>query len=160
MGFFSKRTTENQWLTEFSPLVKQYSELKEQTLDILDSLSTEISPMSQHLPKVKSLAQQIKRLPAPASSAAARAKSGYDSWLEAVIDDFQVSAQVKVFVNMHRQQSKTNLRLLQPSSLTSSELNKAEKMGDEKVRLERRIFDLEKERVFRSYFREKGLPFY
>ena len=158
MRFFSKRTTENQWLMEFSPLVELYSELKEQALVILDSLSTDISPISQHLLKVKSLAQQIKRLPVPAAPAAARAKIGYDSWLEAQIDDFEVSAQFSVFVNMHRQLSDTTLRLLQPSSLTSSELNRAERMGDKKLQVKQRIVDLEKEWVFRSYFRENGIP--
>ena len=156
MGLFGKRTTESEWLREFSPAVNQCSKLKSEASDVLLTLSTDISPMSLQLDKLRLVAQQIKRLPSPTSSVAARAKRGYDSMLNAEIDKLQVQAQMMVYVNGHRQQSVINLRERRPSSLTSGELNRAEKMAAEKGRLEETI--LEKKWDIRDYFGDNNLP--
>ena len=59
--------------------------------------------MSRHIDKLRSVANQIKRLPTPKSRAADQAKVDYDAILSAVIQLKHLAAQNKVFFKVVEQ---------------------------------------------------------
>ena len=132
MGLFTKRTTDKEWLEMVAPLCQQFTELNSETGNIFLASSTDVSPVFKHLDNLRSVAQQIKRLPTPDSSAAARAKGDYDSILSAVIEIKDIEARRKNFLIASKQSGQVDVKSLMKTNASGDKEHKLQDMVSEK----------------------------
>ena len=151
MGLFTKRTTDKEWLEMVAPFCLQFRELNSEFSGIFLNSSTDIIPMSRHLDKLRSVANQIKRLPTPKSHAADQAKGDYDAILSAVIKLKDFEAQNKVFVNVGRQTNHVNI----------NDLNKIENQQRQRDGLQDMISvkAMEISQYLNDHFEDGDVPF-
>lgn len=151
MGLFTKRTTDKEWLEMVAPFCSQFRELNSEFSGIFLNSSTDIIPMSRHLDKLRSVANQIKRLPTPKSRAGERAKGDYDAILSAAIKLKDFEAQNKVLVNVGRQTNHVNI----------NDLNKISNQQKQRDQLQEMISikGMEISRYLKDYFEDGNVPF-